>query len=378
MSKEAFIAGYVRTPFTAARKGAFAGLRPDDLGAHAIRALLARTGVPGEAIEDVIWGCAFPEGEQGLNIGRVCGLRAGLPVTVGGVTVNRWCGSSMQAVQMAAGMLATNAGEAFVAGGVESMSRVPMMGFNMSPPPAWSAEEATNYTNMGITAENVASAFGISRREQEEFAVRSQGRALAAQAAGRLDAEIAPVEVDGVTVDRDGCPRETTLESLAGLRTVFMENGTVTAGTSSPMTDGATAVLVCSGDFASRHGLAPLARVASYAVSGCAPAVMGLGPIESSRKALARAGLTMADIDIIEMNEAFASQSEACRRELGIDADRLNIDGGALAIGHPLGATGARLVGKAATLLRREGGKRALATQCIGGGMGIAMVLEAV
>ncbi|WP_417722686.1 thiolase family protein [Salipiger sp.] len=375
MPEDALIAGYVRTPFTAARKGALAGVRPDALSAHVIRALMERTGLPGDAIEDVIWGCAFPEGEQGLNIGRVSALLAGLPDSVPGVTVNRWCGSSMQAVQMAAGMIATNSGEAFVAGGVESMSRVPMMGFNLLPPPEWSRGQVTDFTNMGLTAENVAREYGLSRADQEAFAVASQAKAVAAQAAGRFDAEIAPFGSEAV---RDGCIRETTQDKLATLKTVFLENGTVTAGTSSPMTDGATAVLVCSARFAEDHGLEPLARIAGFAASGCAPGLMGLGPVESSRKALARAGLGIEDIDIVELNEAFAAQSEACRRDLGIDPAKLNIDGGALAIGHPLGATGARLVGKAAMLLKREGRSRALATQCIGGGMGIAMILEAV
>jgi acetyl-CoA acyltransferase len=375
--KHAFIAGYVRTPFTFARKGALAGIRPEDLGAHVIRALLARTGVDGREIEDVVWGCAFPEGEQGINIGRVVGLLAGLPETTAGATINRWCGSSIQAVQMAAGMLAMNAGEAFIAGGTESMSRVPMMGFNLLPHPSWDQKAIDDYVNVGLTAERVSRQFGVTRADQDRFAFASHSKARAAQLDGRLGAEIAPYVADGTSVALDGCVRETSLEKLGELKTVFMEGGTVTAGSSSPMTDGATAVLVCSEDFATRNGLTPLARVASFAVSGCAPGIMGMGPVESSRKALARAGLTIDDIDIVEMNEAFASQAEACRLELAIPEEKLNIDGGAIALGHPLGATGTRLVGKAATLLKREGAKRALATQCIGGGMGIAMVLEA-
>lgn len=375
--KHAFIAGYVRTPFTFARKGALAQVRPEDLGAHVIRALLDRTSVSGEEIEDVVWGCAFPEGEQGLNIGRVVGMLAGLPETTAGATVNRWCGSSIQAVQMAAGMLAMNAGEAFIAGGTESMSRVPMMGFNTLPHPSWDKQAVDDYINVGLTAERVARQFGVTREQQDRFAYASHSKARAAQLDGRLAQEIAPYEVEGVSVAQDGCVRETTLEKLGELKTVFLEGGTVTAGSSSPMTDGATAVLVCSEEFATRNGLTPLARVASFAVSGCAPGIMGMGPVESSRKALARAGITIDDIDIVEMNEAFASQAEACRRDLSIPDEKLNIDGGAIALGHPLGATGTRLVGKAATLLKREKGKRALATQCIGGGMGIAMVLEA-
>jgi len=377
MTERAVIAGYCRTPFTFAGKGALAGVRPDDLGAHAIRSLIARTGVPAEEIEDVLWGCAFPEGEQGLNIGRVVGMLAGLPDTVAGATVNRWCGSSIQAVQMAAGMIAMNAGEAFVCGGTESMSRVPMMGFNPLPNPAWDRRMVADYINVGLSAERVAAEYGLSRAELDAFGLDSQSKAVAARDDGRLAAEIAPVDVAGRTVDTDGCIRATSLEKLGSLKPAFKADGIVTAGTSSPMTDGATAVLVCTAGFAARHGLEPLAAVKSFAVSGCAAGVMGLGPIESSRKALARAGLTIADIDMVEMNEAFAAQAEACRRDLGIAEDKLNVDGGAIALGHPLGATGTRLVGKAATLLRREGKSLALATQCIGGGMGIAMVLEA-
>lgn len=378
MRKDAFIAAYVRTPFTFACKGALAETRPDDLGAHVIRTLLERTKIDGCEIEDVVWGCAFPEGEQGLNIGRIVGMLAGLPETTAGATVNRWCGSSVQAIQMAAGMLLMSAGEAFIAGGSESMSRVPMMGFNLLPPPVWSGRDIENYTNMGLTAEEVARRYNISRREQDSFALASHAKALTARNAGRLTNEITPYQAGDVLVSEDGCPRSTTLEKLGELKTVFLKDGTVTAGSSSPMTDGATAVLVCTEDFLHRHNLEPLARIESFAVSGCAPEIMGMGPVEASRKAMARAGITMDDIDIVEMNEALAAQSEACRRELNIPEEKLNLDGGALALGHPLGATGGRLVGKAATLLQREKGRRALATQCIGGGMGIAMLLEAV
>ncbi len=377
MTASAFIAGYVRTPFTPARKGALAGMRPDDLGAFAVRALLERTGVPGGDIEDVLWGCAFPEGEQGLNIGRIVGLLAGLPVTSSGATINRWCGSAVQAIQIAGGMIAMNAGEAFVAGGTECMSRVPMMGFNALPNPKWSEQEVLDWVNVGLTAERVAAQYGLTREDQDRFALHSHTKALAAQQEGRLAAEIVPIPAGNALVSDDGCVRQTSLSKLADLKPAFKIDGTVTAGSSSPMTDGATAVLVCSEAYLNRTGLAPLARIRSFAVSGCEPGVMGLGPIASTRKALARAGLTIGDIDIIEMNEAFAAQAEACRRDLNIPAEKLNIDGGAIAIGHPLGATGARLVGKAAQLLQREKGRYALATQCIGGGMGIAMILEA-
>ncbi|MCE0506157.1 thiolase family protein [Roseivivax sp. GX 12232] len=377
MTRTAYIAGYTRTPFTFARKGALAGTRPDHLGAAAIRGLLAQTGLAPDAVEDVVWGCAFPEGEQGLNIGRVTGLLAGLPETVAGATVNRWCGSSIQAVQMAAGMLMMNAGDCFIAGGAESMSRVPMMGFNVLPPPEWEAEAVSDFVNVGLTAERVARDYGVDRAAQDAFAYASQQKALAAQADGRLAAEITPVETAAGPLDRDGCPRQTTPEKLADLAPAFLEGGSVTAGSSSPMTDGATALIVCTEEVLERHGLTPLARIAGFGVSGCAPGIMGMGPVESSKKALSRAGLGIADIDIVEMNEAFAAQAEACRRALEIPEEKLNIDGGAIALGHPLGATGGRLVGKAAQLLKREGGRHALATQCIGGGMGIAMVLEA-
>ena len=300
---------------------------------------------------------------------------AGLPQSVGGVTVNRFCGSSMQAIHQAAGAIQMNAGNAFICAGVESMTRIPMTGFNPSPNPHLYAKLPTAYISMGQTAEIVAQRYAISRQEQEAFALASQHKAAAAQAAGKLAAEIIPV--GGVT--QDGCIRpDTTLEGLAGLKLAFDANGTVTAATSSPLTDGASATLVCSEEFAKAHGLPILARIRSIAISGCAPQTMGLGPILSSQKALQRAGLSVADLDIIELNEAFSSQSIACIRDLGLDASKVNLDGGAIALGHPLGATGARITGKAAALLQREGKQFALATQCIGGGQGIATILEAV
>jgi len=370
---EAVIAGYVRSPFTFAGKGDLAAYRPDSLAAEVLGALLRRTGIAPSDIEDLIMGCAFPEGEQGLNLGRVVGNLAGLPESVGGMTVNRWCGSSIQAIQIAAGSIATNGGEVFVCGGVESMSRVPMMGLNCLPPPEWSAATRSAFLNMGLTAETVAERYGIDRARQDAYAAQSQNRAAEAQGSGRYDDEI--VAIGGVS--KDGCVRAgSTAEKLGTLKTVFKENGTVSAGNTSPMTDGAAMTLVCSADYARRKGLPVLARIRSFAVSGCAPEVMGIGPVEASRKALARAGIAAADLDVIEMNEAFAAQVLACCDQLGIDPARINRDGGAIAIGHPLGATGARLVGKSALLLKRDGGRWALATQCIGGGQGIAMVLE--
>lgn len=374
----AFIVDYARSPFAPAHKGALSGIRPDDLAAGVISTVVGRSGLDPATLEDVILGCAFAEGEQGLNIARCASLIAGLPLSVGGSTVNRWCGSSMQAMQMAAGAIAMGAGEAFIAGGIESMTKVPMMGFNPLPNPRWDDALRAAFLNMGLTAENLADRYGISREAQDTFAAASQDKAAAAQADGRLAAEIAPVATPAGTVDKDGCVRGgTTVDKLATLKAVFKAGGSVTAGNSSPLTDGASATLIVSEDFARQHNLAPLARIAGYAVSGCAPEVMGIGPVEATRKALARTGITAADLDVIEMNEAFAVQVLACCRDLDIDPARLNRDGGAIALGHPLGATGARLVGKAAQLLKRDGGRYGLATQCIGGGQGIAMVLEA-
>ncbi|MCW1986638.1 UNVERIFIED_ORG: acetyl-CoA acyltransferase [Sphingomonas sp. R1F5B] len=374
----AVIAGYARSPFHLAGKGALARTRPDDLAAAVVKALVQRTGIDAAAIEDLIVGCAFPEGEQGFNVARLIGMIAGLPRSVGGMTVNRFCGSSMSAIHYAVGQIAAGAGELFIAAGVESMSRVPMMGFNPLPNPAL-AKASQAYIGMGDTAENLASQYGLSRQAQEAFAVASQDKAAAAIAAGKLKDEIVGIETKVGLVDTDGCPRPgTTAETLAGLKPAFSASGTVTAGTSSPLTDGASAVIVASEDYARAHGLPILARIKAMAISGCAPEIMGIGPVESSRKALERAGISVSDLDVIELNEAFASQALACIADLGLDQAKINLDGGAIALGHPLGATGARIVGKAASLLQRTGGKYALATQCIGGGQGIATVLEAI
>ena len=376
--KTAVIAGYVRSPFHFAHKGALVEKRPDDLAADVVRGLIAATGIDPAEIEDVIVGCAFPEGEQGLNLGRIVALTADLPISVAGTTINRFCGSSMQAIHMAAGAIRMDAGEAFVCAGVESMSRVPMGGFNPMPNPELYERNEGAYMPMGETAENLARKYQITRAEQEALAVASHERAAAAWEAGRFDGEVVAVETEDGPVARDGCIRPgTTAEVLAGLEPAFDADGTVTAGTSSPLTDGAAAVLVCTEDFARRNGLAPLARIKAVAVAGCRPEIMGYGPVVSSGKALARAGLAMADIDVVELNEAFAVQALACVRELAIDLERMNLDGGAIAIGHPLGATGARITGKAAQLLEREDKRYALATQCIGGGQGISTVLEA-
>ncbi len=376
--KDIVIAGYARSPFHFATKGGLAKVRPDDLAAHAVKGLIERTGVNPDDIEDLILGCAFPEGEQGFNMARLVVLIADLPISVAGTTVNRFCGSSMQAIHMAAGAIQMGAGDVFICAGVESMSRVPMSGFNPMLNPALCQSMPAAYMSMGETAENVGREYQISREEQEAFAVASQQKAGDAQSQGRLADEIVPIEVNGSTIDADGCLRPTTdLEGLAGLKLAFDENGSVTAGTASPLTDGAAATLVCSSDYAKANGLEPMARIVSFAVSGCKPETMGLGPIFSSRKALARAGISATDLDVIEINEAFATQSIASIRDLELDSTKVNMDGGAIAIGHPLGATGARITGKAAQVLQREGGRYALSTQCIGGGQGIATVLEA-
>ena len=373
------IAGYARSPFHFANKGLLAKVRPDDLVAQVVRGLVDRTGVNVDDIEDLILGCAFPEGEQGFNMARLVVLMAGLPINVAGTTVNRFCGSSMQSIHNAAGAIQMNAGEVFICAGVESMSRVTMGGFNPMPNPALLESNPAAYMSMGETAENVGKEYNISREEQEQFAVLSQQKAADAQSLGKLEKEIVPIQMNGLTVDTDGCLRPgTSTEDLAGLKLAFDENGSVTAGTSSPLTDGAAATLVCSETYAQENGLEPIARIRSIAVSGCKPETMGLGPIFASRKALARAELTADNIDVVEINEAFATQSIASVRDLGLDIDKVNVDGGAIAIGHPLGATGARITGKAAQILKREGGRYALSTQCIGGGQGIATVMETV
>jgi acetyl-CoA acyltransferase len=375
----AVIAGYARSPFHFAGKGGLARVRPDDLAAQVVRALISRTGVNPEDIEDIIVGCAFPEAEQGLNVARLIGLLADLPLSVAGVTVNRFCGSSMQSIHIAAGQIALGAGDVFVCAGIESMSRVPMMGYNPLINTALMKAIPAAYIGMGETAENVARKWQIPRVDQEAFAVRSHQRAAAAAASGKLTDEIVPITGKAATVDQDGCIRpDTTADALASLKPAFDKDGTVTAGTSSPLTDGAAAVLVCSETYAEKHGLQPLARIKSIAVAGCAPEIMGIGPVAATRKALDRAGIGIGAIDVVELNEAFASQALACARELGIRDETLNLDGGAIALGHPLGATGARITGKAASLLARTGGRYALATQCIGGGQGIATILERV
>ena len=375
----AVIAGYSRSPFTISYKGELKSLRPEDILAQVIKKLISPSNLNKDDIEDVIVGCAFPEGEQGFNIGKVVTFMCDLPRSVAGMTVNRWCGPSMQAIHNAAGSISMGSGKVFICAGVESMTRVPMLGFNPMPHPQLLEDNPNVYLSMGITAENVAKKYNIDRKEQQEFAISSHEKASNADSKGNLKDEITSIKNDTIDVTKDGGIRPgTTQEILDGLKLAFDQNGTVTAGTSSPLTDGAAATLICEENYAKENGLDILARIKSCAVNGCDPEVMGLGPIGASRKAMDRAGINSADLGVVELNEAFASQSLACVRDLELDKKIVNLDGGAIALGHPLGATGARITGKAAQLLKREGKKYALATQCIGLGQGIATVLEAV
>ena len=373
------LAGYARSPFHFATKGALARVRPDDLVAQVIRGLVHKTGVAGKDIEAVFMGCAFPEGEQGLNIARLAVFLADLPQSVGGATVNHFCGSSMQAIHMAAGAIAMGAGQAYICAGIESMTRVPMMGYNPLLNPAFAKSFPPAFISMGETAENVADKYGMSRADQDAFSLQSHKKAAKAQSEGRFKEEIVTITgPDGAVIEQDGCIRaEGTIEGLGSLSPAFREGGCVTAGSSSPLTDGASVVLVCTADYAKQNSLPVLAKIRSIAVAGCAPEIMGIGPVAATKKAVERAGISIKDLDVIELNEAFASQALACMSDLDLDPAKINIDGGAIALGHPLGATGARITGKAAQLLKREGGRFALATQCIGGGQGIATVLEA-
>jgi 3-oxoadipyl-CoA thiolase len=398
--KEAWIVASLRTPF-GRYGGALASVRPDDLAAAVIRALVERTGIDPALIEDVILGCANQAGEDNRNVARMAALLAGLPVEVGGLTVNRLCGGGLQAVNSAAHAIAVGDGDVFIAGGVESMSRAPYV--MLKPEAAFErgthdlvdttlgwrfvnpALAASHHPySMGETGENVAERLGISREDQDAFALASQRRAAAAIAEGRYAEQLVPISIpqrkgDPTVVDADEQPRpDTSAEALARLRPAFREGGTVTAGNSSGINDGASAALVVEAGRARSMGLRPMARIVATAVAGVDPAVMGLGPIPATRKALGRAGLTVADLDLVELNEAFASQSVACIRELGLDPDRVNVDGGAIALGHPLGASGGRLVTSLVHGLRRTGGRYGLATMCIGVGQGIATIVERI
>ncbi|HEY3993362.1 MAG TPA: thiolase family protein [Ktedonobacteraceae bacterium] len=395
---EAVIVSAVRTPIGRANKGVLKDVRADDLAAVAVKAALERVPqLDRSLIEDLILGCAFPEGEQGMNVARLVGALAGLPETAGGVTVNRFCASSLQAFNMAAQNIMLGLGDVIVAGGIESMSRVPMGGFNpsMNPrlvptregetysspyPPCELEYGLSSYIPMGMTAENLAREYKISREAQDAFALRSHQRALAAIDQGIFKREIAPVTLpNGRVMDTDEGPRrETSLERLASLEPVFIKGGSVTAGNSSPLNDGASAVVVMSSEAAKAQGITPLARVITMAVSGVNPAIMGIGPVPAVKKALQRANLQLSDIDIIELNEAFAAQSLAVVQALGIDEERLNPHGGAIALGHPLGCTGARLIATLLNDLQTANKTLGMATLCVGGGQGVATIIERI
>ncbi len=374
--KEAVIIDCVRTPVGKAPKGSLRHARPDDLAAAAIRGLLERyPGVPRALIDDVILGCAMPEGEQGMNVARIAALAAGLPVETPAVTVNRFCSSGLQAIAMAVDRIRAGGAEAVIAGGTESMSLVPMAGHKFAPNPRLVEEWPEVYISMGLTAERVQQRLGITREEQDAFALRSHERALMAQAAGHLDEEIVRLP----ELAKDEGPRgDTSMEALGKLRAAFHAKGTVTAGNASQMSDGAAAALVVSEERAREWGLKPAARLASYAVAGIAPEIMGLGPVNAIPKALAMAGLRLEEIGVIELNEAFAVQALGVIREAGLDPAKVNVNGGAIALGHPLGCTGAKLTATILREMRRGGHRYGMVTMCIGGGQGAAGILEAL
>jgi len=373
----AVIVGFKRSPFTISRKGGLAEVRPEDILSQVINDLVKSSNINKDDIEDIIAGCAYPEGEQGYNIAKIVTFMTGMPEHVAGMTVNRWCGSSMQTIHNAAGAIAMSAGNVFICCGIESMTKVPINGLNYSPHPDLNHSNPNVYLSMGDTAENVAKKYNLSREIQQDFAISSHQKASYAEMNNNFTDEITKIKTKGLIVEKDGAIRpNTSQEILNSLKLVFDKKGTITAGTASPFTDGASATLICNEKYAKKNNLDILAKVVSTSVQGCPPELMGLGPIGASKKALKRANLTIEDIDVVELNEAFASQSLACIKDLNIDPQKVNIDGGAIALGHPLGATGARITAKAAQILKREKKKYALATQCIGLGQGIATILE--
>ncbi len=386
--KEAVIVSAARTPVGKAPKGVFRGTRPDELAATAIAAALRRApSIDPAEIDDVILGCAMPEAEQGLNVARIASLRAGIPVEASAVTINRFCSSGLQAIAFAAERIMCGFASAIVAGGTESMSMVPMGGNKVAPNPTLMDTYPDVYLSTGLVAENHARESGISREEQDAFALRSHQRAIAAIDSGRFAEEIVPVAArlaDGtgwreqtVAVD-EGPRRDTSAAALAALRPAFHANGTVTAGNSSQTSDGAAAVVVTSAERAKARGLAPLGRFVAFATAGVKPERFGIGPVPAIRKALTLAGLTLDEIDLVELNEAFAAQVLAVLKELPIDPDRLNVNGGAIALGHPLGCTGAKLTTSLLYELRRRGGRYGMVTMCVGGGMGAAGIFERI
>jgi len=389
--KEAVIVSAVRTPVGKAKRGGLATVRPDDMAATTIQALLKRTpNLDPTEIEDVVIGCAFPEGEQGLNMARMISLRAGLPDTVPAETINRYCASGVQSIAHVANAIQSGQIEVALAGGAESMTMVPMAGYKFAPNPHFAQDLPHYYTNMGLTAENVSVKYDVRREDQDEFSLKSHQKAAKAVDSGVFDPELVPIDVEvtdfngsdkpvkkNFTVKRDEGPRaDTSIEALSKLRPAFKEGGVVTAGNSSQMSDGAAAVMVMSSERAASLGLTPLARFVSFAVGGVAPELMGIGPIVAVPKALKLAGLSLNDIDLIELNEAFAAQSLAVIRTLELDESKVNVNGGAIALGHPLGCTGAKLTTQLIYEMGRRKSKYGMVTMCIGGGMGAAAIFE--
>ncbi|ADV67933.1 thiolase family protein [Deinococcus maricopensis] len=387
--REAVIVTAVRTPVGRGVKGTLANTRPDDLAALALKAAVDRAGISADLVEDVYLGCAIPEAEQGLNIARLAALRAGFPDTVGGVTVNRFCSSGLQTVAMAAAAIQAGQSDVMLAGGVESMSMLPMSGHNPSPNPTLMDSRPGAYIGMGLTAENVAAKYGVSKEDQDKFALQSHQRAAAAQDAGKFLDEIVPVPVrvdkfkgtkvvsDTINFEQDELiRRDASMEGMAKVKPAFKANGTVTAANASPFSDGAAAVLLMSREKADELGLKPIARFVGFAVAGVEPELMGIGPVNAVPKVLKQTGLSIEDIDLFELNEAFAAQSLAVIRELGLDQEKVNVNGGAIALGHPLGCSGAKLTATIIHELRRRGGGKGVVTMCIGGGMGAAGVIE--
>lgn len=389
--RDAYIVAATRTACGKANKGSLRFTRPDSLGGEVVKDLLHRTkGLEAEQVEDVIMGCAFPEASQGLNMARQIALLGGLPDSVPGVTVNRFCSSGLQTISMAAERIMAGGADVIIAGGVESMSLVPMGGMSFQPNPDLVENKPGVYVSMGITAENVAKKFNISREDQDEFAYQSHQRAIKAWEEGKFDEQITPIEVkekkvtangelveDKFIFEQDEGPRkDTSVEALSGLRPVFKADGSVTAGNSSQMNDAAAGVVVMSGEMVKKLGLEPIARYVGFQVAGVAPEIMGIGPVEAVPKVLDKSGLKLSDIDLVELNEAFASQSLAVIRELGLDQEITNVNGGAIAMGHPLGCTGAKLSTQILYEMKTRDSKYGLVTMCIGGGMGAAGIFE--
>lgn len=388
--QNAFIVSSVRTAVGKADRGSLRNFRPEEMGAAAVTASIRRVpGLEAEMVDDVLIGCAFPEGPQGQNLGRIIAQKAGLPDAVPGATINRFCSSGLQTIAMATQAITTGFADTVVAGGAESMSLVPMTGYFFQPDPATVEKDLNVYVSMGITAENVAAKYGVSREDQDRFALRSHERAVDAIESGRFEKEVAPLDVDEVVYANGGANRiqkefavdegprrDTNLEALSGLRPVFKRGGTVTAGNTSQRSDGAAASVVMSERRAGELGAEPMARLVAFALAGVPPELMGIGPVDAIRKALKQADLAISDIGLVELNEAFAAQTIAVIREVGLDEDSVNVNGGAIALGHPLGCTGAKLTSTLLHEMQRRQVRYGICTMCVGGGMGAAGIFE--